>query len=176
MGVLLDSHDMSNKRKMAEWPLCSRARLGWRASWRLAAVLGMLSGCRTSGEGGAVGPPPPDSGRRVYLMRCVPCHGPQGDGRGGRLLAGTPRSFIADEFRSAARPGVLPTDEALHKVLVEGLPGTGMPAFPFLTPAERTHVIGYLRTEFFVRRKRSDAERAGPAATVSPAAQPAVGR
>jgi len=74
----------------------------------------------------------PDSGRQVFVSRCAGCHG--SDGNGGELGP-------AVTARVPSR-----TDEDLQSLLKQGLPASGMPAFPSLTDAEAGDLIRYLRT------------------------------
>lgn len=96
--------------------------------------------------------PPPHPGKRVYLMRCASCHGSQGDGSGAGF-GGKARSFLTDDFRTAAAPGEVPSDAALERVIREGIPGTSMAGSPFLREDERRAVIGFLKAEFFSKRQ-----------------------
>lgn len=57
-------------------------------------------------------------GERLFLTHCASCHGNRGEGDRGSALA-APRLIRA------------PTDEALLKVIANGIPGTEMPRFAF---------------------------------------------
>jgi alcohol dehydrogenase (cytochrome c) len=74
----------------------------------------------------------PDPGRQVFVSRCAGCHG--SDGNGGELGP-------AITTRVPSR-----TDDDLTTLLKQGLPASGMPAFPNLSAADTTEVIRYLRT------------------------------
>jgi alcohol dehydrogenase (cytochrome c) len=81
------------------------------------------------------GPTPsqmPAAGRQTFVSRCAGCHGT--DGNGGELGP-------AITTRVPAR-----TDADLTSLLAQGLPASGMPAFPNLTAEETADVIRYLRT------------------------------
>jgi alcohol dehydrogenase (cytochrome c) len=73
-----------------------------------------------------------DSGRQVFVSRCAGCHG--SDGNGGELGP-------AITARVPSR-----TDEDLKSLLKQGLPASGMPAFPSVTDAETGDLIRHLRT------------------------------
>src|SRR5688572_31964380 len=73
-----------------------------------------------------------DSGRQVFAVSCAPCHGT--DGNGGELGPG-----IAT--RAPTR-----TDEELTALFRQGLPASGMPAFPNLTDRETSNLVQYVRT------------------------------
>jgi alcohol dehydrogenase (cytochrome c) len=73
-----------------------------------------------------------DSGRRGFASRCAACHGTAGGG--GEL---GPSIVTRIPLRS---------DQELEAVMREGVPGSGMPAFPTLSPAESTDLVAFLRT------------------------------
>jgi putative heme-binding domain-containing protein len=72
-----------------------------------------------------------DTGERLFLAHCAPCHGNRGDGGIGANLA-TPQLLHAAD------------DEALRTVIVAGIPGTGMPPTR-LTAEEQLAVVAYVR-------------------------------
>jgi alcohol dehydrogenase (cytochrome c) len=73
-----------------------------------------------------------DAGRETFVARCAGCHGT--DGNGGELgPAITPRV--------PAR-----TDAELAALVQNGLPASGMPAFPAVTATETGELIRFLRT------------------------------
>src|SRR2546425_878311 len=57
-------------------------------------------------------------GASLYAAQCATCHGPNGDQVGGVDLR-------SGRFRNAS------TDQDLTRVITNGMPGTGMPAFRF---------------------------------------------
>ena len=72
-------------------------------------------------------------GERLFRIHCARCHGIDGAGGEGSNLA-------------RARLKHASTDEALIKVLDEGIPGTGMPAIRFLDDDQVARVAGYVRS------------------------------
>jgi len=84
----------------------------------------------------------------LYRRHCVHCHGITGDGRGptARFLNPYPRDY---------RPGVYkfkstynadrPTDDDLHRVLINGVPGTAMPSFSLLPSSEVEALVEYIK-------------------------------
>ena len=109
------------------------------ASTLLCAVLGLVLGApiAAAAQNPAAAPPgdyaPADIayGARIYDAQCTTCHGANGDAVGGvNLRSGT--------FRHAI------TDQDLTRVILGGIPGTGMQAFKF-DPAEAAGVVAYLR-------------------------------
>ncbi|HKB10686.1 MAG TPA: c-type cytochrome [Vicinamibacterales bacterium] len=95
----------------------------------------------TAARGGAAQVPAPSAsdyapadiayGARIYDAQCTTCHGANGDAVGGvNLRSGT--------FRNAI------TDQDLTRVILNGIPGTGMQAFKF-DPSEAGAIVAYVR-------------------------------
>lgn len=84
----------------------------------------------------------------LYRKHCVHCHGISGDGRG-------PTALFLNPYPRDYRPGVYkfkstytaarPTDEDLHRVLINGIPGTAMPSFSLLSEAEVEALVEYVK-------------------------------
>jgi len=70
-------------------------------------------------------------GARLYDAQCTTCHGANGDGVGGVDLR-------SGKFRNGG------TDQDLVRVIMNGIPGTGMQAFKLDSP-EIAGIIGFLR-------------------------------
>ena len=79
-------------------------------------------------------------GAVVYASYCLACHGVQGDGKGpaARVYLPRPANFTT----------VQPDTARIVQVLNEGIPGTGMPAWPDLAPLDRQAVTAFVRTLF----------------------------
>ncbi len=84
----------------------------------------------------------------LYRQHCVHCHGISGDGRGptALFLNPYPRDYRQGVFKfkstyTAARP----TMEDLHRIMVNGIPGTAMPSFSLLPEAEIDALIEYVK-------------------------------
>ncbi len=79
-----------------------------------------------------------EAGKRVYSTHCASCHGDDGKGDGpvGMVLVPHPADFHQ----------VMPSYSAAAEILRSGVPGSGMPAFPLLTPAEVQAVTYYMRS------------------------------
>lgn len=77
-------------------------------------------------------------GAAVYASNCLSCHGAQGQGNGpvGLLLLPRPANFTAMQ----------PDTTRVIQVLNEGIPGTGMPPWPGLAPADKQAVAAFVRT------------------------------
>lgn len=88
-------------------------------------------------------------GARVYALFCVSCHGADGSGRGNasRSMPTPPRDFREADFEYVSGPeGSLPTDDDLSQTILEGRPGTGMPAWDGLSTEDLHAVIQYIKT------------------------------
>ena len=84
----------------------------------------------------------------LYRKHCVHCHGITGDGRGptASFLNPYPRDYRQGVYKfkstfNAARP----TDDDLHRVLVNGVPGTAMPSFSLLPSSELESLVEYVK-------------------------------
>ena len=102
------------------------------ASAALAAAVGW-------GVGAWRRQPPPssipvvDNGPVVYQVFCASCHGPEGhgDGSSAATLRPPPRDFAARPWRFG------PSPDAIRRVILDGIPGTGMASFrAALSPAD----------------------------------------
>ncbi len=97
-----------------------------------------------------------ERGEEVYRRWCQECHGAEGAGDGpaaDRMLP-RPRDLTEARYQVRTTPsGQLPTDEDLHAVLRDGLPGTTMPGWPNLNRSQRSDLIAYLKSlsRFFGR-------------------------
>lgn len=73
-------------------------------------------------------------GKQTFAANCAVCHGL--DGKGGERAPN-----IVDKPRAQRLP-----DSQVFRIVQDGVPGTGMPAFHALRSSEITAVIAYLRT------------------------------
>ena len=88
-------------------------------------------------------------GRDTYATYCVSCHGEKGDGNGpgAKYLNPKPRDFNTCRVKFMSVPaGDLPRDTDLLTTITNGLHGTAMPSFRFVSREEREAVIEYLKT------------------------------
>ncbi|MEX2093322.1 MAG: c-type cytochrome [Pirellulales bacterium] len=84
----------------------------------------------------------------LYRRNCAHCHGISGSGDG-------PTAIILNPYPRDYRPGVYkfkstfnpnePTDEDLYHTLMDGVPGTAMPAFSVLPPDEVAALLEYVK-------------------------------
>ncbi|TCK74344.1 cbb3-type cytochrome c oxidase subunit I [Acidipila rosea] len=79
-----------------------------------------------------------ESGRRIFETHCTRCHGEEaaGDGPDGLEMLPRPANFHE----------MMPSYQAAAEILRDGVPGSGMPAWPLLTPAEVQAVTFYIRS------------------------------
>lgn len=84
----------------------------------------------------------------LYRKHCVHCHGVTGDGRGptALFLNPYPRDYRPGvyKFKSTFNPAK-PTDDDLHRVLINGVPGTAMPSFSLLPGSEVESLVEYVK-------------------------------
>jgi len=84
----------------------------------------------------------------LYRKHCVHCHGITGDGRGptALFLNPYPRDYRPGvyKFKSTYNPAK-PTDDDLHRVLSNGVPGTAMPSFALLPGSEIESLVEYVK-------------------------------
>lgn len=88
-------------------------------------------------------------GREAYMVYCVGCHGPQGDGKGpaAEFLKPAPRDFTKGTFKYASvAAGELVRDEDLIRSLNHGLPGSSMPRWNLLNETDKNALVAYIKT------------------------------
>ena len=88
-------------------------------------------------------------GAEVYRLRCTPCHGVNGNGRGTHAsrLSVPARDFTTGVYELRSTPsGTLPTDEDLYRTVSRGLRGTAMLPWSWLTELERWAVVLHVKS------------------------------
>ncbi|NOX66990.1 MAG: cytochrome c [Chlorobi bacterium] len=82
-------------------------------------------------------------GKNLYKTTCASCHGDEGKGDGvaAAALNPKPRNFHSAEGWTNGR-----TFYDLYKTVNDGVPGTGMTAYEFISPEDRVAIIQYIRT------------------------------
>jgi len=99
-----------------------------------------------------------EAGRKAYEVRCLICHGANGDGNGpagvirrveqnGRMLEIYPRDLTMAVFRFRTTPtGCLPDDSDLLTVIDNGVPRSFMPPHKELPKEEREAIKEYIKS------------------------------
>lgn len=126
---------------------------GWRVA--MAAIALTLTGCRAR-EAGL--PAPYDTiavpeamlaapetvarGARLFAANCAICHGVRGDGNGIRKegLDPPPRDFTNPDWRKQTSP------RHVFFVIKEGMHGTAMPSWKFLSDDDTWALVAYVRS------------------------------
>ena len=89
-----------------------------------------------------------NAGREAYSFYCQACHGGDGDGRGPAAveLETPPRDFRTATYKFAAvKPGFLPPDSELERIVKTGLNGTAMLHWD-VPDAVLSDIIQYIKT------------------------------
>jgi mono/diheme cytochrome c family protein len=84
-----------------------------------------------------------EKGHDLYKANCVSCHGEsgQGDGPSAAMLTPKPRNFHSlVKWTNGSKIS------QIFKTLEEGITGSGMASYNYLTPEERFALIHYVRT------------------------------
>ncbi len=84
----------------------------------------------------------------LYREHCSHCHGITGDGAGptAKFLSPYPRDFRLSKFKFKSTPlRRSPTDSDMHRILIEGIPGSAMPSFRTLPEDEIHALINYVK-------------------------------
>jgi mono/diheme cytochrome c family protein len=83
----------------------------------------------------------------LFRLHCVHCHGITGDGMGptAAFLKPYPRDYREGLFKFKSTPSNQPpTHDDLVRTITEGIPGTAMPSFKLLAPAEIDVLVEYV--------------------------------
>ena len=88
-------------------------------------------------------------GALLYRQQCSMCHGPEGkgDGPAAYLLFPKPRDFTMGRFKvRSTSTGQMPADNDLFRTITNGMPGSAMPSFAFLSEADRRILVAFIKT------------------------------
>jgi mono/diheme cytochrome c family protein len=83
-----------------------------------------------------------DKGEIIYLKSCAFCHGEKADGRGKEAGNLTVQPEVISSIRTSP--------SYLHKILMEGVPGSAMPYFTFFDRNKLYDLIHYLEQKYNV--------------------------
>ncbi len=86
-----------------------------------------------------------EKGKKLFTTICVTCHGAdgKGDGPSAATLNPKPRNFTSKDGWVNG-----PKLSGIFTTLSEGIAGSGMSAYDYLTPEERVSLAHYIRTTF----------------------------
>ncbi len=116
----------------------------------LALVLGLLAAAGSAPAQHGYTPSEIEEGGRQYRLNCITCHGPDGN-----LVTGI--DLGRGKFRRAS------TDDDIIQTILNGVPGTGMPAFEMILPRAQV-IVAYLRSLAAEPANVSEAAKTGTAA------------
>ncbi len=92
-----------------------------------------------------------ENGEKIYMKRCVWCHGEEGEGDGpaGDLLVPPPRDFTSGLYKIKSTPfdEDFPNDVDLFRMITDGMPGTDMPGWKDIIKDEqdRWDLVAYIK-------------------------------
>jgi mono/diheme cytochrome c family protein len=95
-----------------------------------------------------IGEPAPElltKGKNIFTTVCISCHGEggKGDGPAGSSLNPKPQNFTSkDGWKNG------PKLSQIYKTLQDGIPGSAMASYEYLTPEEKFGLAHYIRTTF----------------------------
>lgn len=142
----------------------------------LLAAIVALAACDSGAFGSSPSPARAD-GAALFATHCARCHGEsgRGDGTAAEYLFPRPRDFAQARYKIRTTPsGQLPTDEDLLGTIKNGLPGSAMPSFAFLTGEEQRALIAHLKTLAVVEgQTKNRFELVGPGTPVKVGDEPA---
>ena len=113
------------------------------------------------------------AGKPLYVRECSACHGDRADGNSlaAAFLDPRPRDFTKRMFKlRTTASGQPPATQDVLKVIENGIPGSAMPAFTFLSADERRQLAAYvLEKADFLDGQEPVAIAAGAPAPTTPA-------
>lgn len=88
------------------------------------------------------------AGKGLYREHCSHCHGITGNGAGptAKHLNPYPRDFRLSKFKFKSTPlRRSPTDDDMHRILRDGIPGSAMPSFRSLPEEDLAALVNYVK-------------------------------
>jgi mono/diheme cytochrome c family protein len=89
------------------------------------------------------------AGYALFVSQCARCHGMDGlgDGLGAESpnFGALPRNLVEGHYRFISTDNGIASDEDLYRVLSDGLPASGMPAFSTLSEPQLASLVGVLK-------------------------------
>ncbi|MCA9081202.1 MAG: c-type cytochrome [Planctomycetaceae bacterium] len=120
----------------------------WDAETRTATFETKLANIPSTGASALIGPGAVlKDGRMLYAEHCQHCHGVSGDGAGptAQYLNPRPRDYRLGKFKFTTTKYEHRAQRGdLARVIEEGIPGTYMPSFKLLEPAESEAIVEYV--------------------------------
>jgi mono/diheme cytochrome c family protein len=111
--------------------------------------------------------------KKLFLAECSGCHGERGrgDGPAAEILTDPrPRNFAAEPFKFRSTKGERPRREDLFETVTNGLPGSFMPSFRFLSEEERWLLVDHVRgLAGIASEEETEAVTLGPEGPADPA-------
>lgn len=114
------------------------------------AFMALMAGIFASGPSAAA-PGDIENGEKIYMKRCVWCHGEEGegDGPGAELLVPPPRDFSSGLYKFITTPfdEDFPNDADIFRMISDGMPGTDMPGWKDILKDEqdRWDLVAYVK-------------------------------
>jgi len=104
-------------------------------------------GTNGTGEANAMESPVLARGRELFAKQCAVCHGEQGDGAGqfAYLMNPRPRNFKLGKFKLTTTQNLIPSDDDLLRAISRGMPGSAMPPWGHLPPADLRALVAFIR-------------------------------
>ncbi|MFQ5449620.1 MAG: c-type cytochrome [Nitrospinaceae bacterium] len=126
--------------------------------WKVILFIFAVAGEKRAAVPASTTEPSLEQGKKVYHRKCAYCHGEtgKGDGPAAPFTSPRPRNFTKGQYKIRTTPfGKIPTDQDLFDMISHGMPGTTMPAWKHLSPADRWSLVLYLKslTKKFARFK-----------------------
>ena len=114
--------------------------------WLSAALVMVVAGTGLlSAQDPAVAAKAPSGtpSQALYAQHCAGCHGVNGDGNGpaAAFLFPKPRNFRFGKYRLVSTENSVPSQADLDALLVRGMPGSSMPSWAHLKPADRALLV-----------------------------------